>query len=160
MIPLPIVFRYRDLVAFNGAMLEIEACGRALLNKESDDSWWMCGVTPGALAAGDAEIKGAFSEFKQRYLAVIYDAVEEAESFKDLVREIERFFYQDSKPTLAEWHAAVEQLRAHREADSGLLAGIPCVNADEIPRVIVTLVDAKKIEPSLNRLDEQYAKAA
>lgn len=154
----PVLFSYRDLIMGRDFVAYVEADGRALLRKE-EDCYWADGVCPGALSAGGKEISETNREFKKRYLSVLFDIAEEAETFSDFKREVEAFFNECDEQSAADWDAA------HASVKEGKLTSgeLPQRAASaRPPRITVQKVDpnAKHEPASFNRFDEDLVNLA
>jgi hypothetical protein len=144
----PILYGFHDLIAGNGFVAAVALDGRALLTEE-EGGFWMYGVNPGGLAAGGQTPGEAQSEFRLVYRSVLFDLAAECRDFEGFLGEVERFAGETNEPTLAEWLAAVEDVRSGRvEAD--WLSRKP---AESRVGVTVTRVEQRP-SPSANALDE------
>jgi hypothetical protein len=150
----PIVFRFRDLIAGNGFLSRVLVDGRALLTKEDDGDQWVYGVQPGAVAGGASDAATALNEFKARYESVLFDIAGEAVTFNDFEREVRAFFNGVNETDEEEWTNALREVRRTNAS----LEDLPTVKAESVPsRIEVALVD--KVQPAMNALD-QVARAA
>lgn len=88
----PLLFTFRGLVAGNGFVAAVEACGRAPLVRESEEDWWFYGVEPGGIGEGGKTANEAHLAFNSSINGVLADVAEETPSFKDFKATAESFF--------------------------------------------------------------------
>src|SRR5258706_8580365 len=96
----PLLFGFNDLLAGKGFFAGVSVSGRGLLVDEGD-GFWMYGVNPGGVAAGGKTPAEAQSEFRLVYRSVPFDIASEAMDFHGFKEEVDRFFNDTNKPTLA-----------------------------------------------------------
>ena len=108
----PILFSVRDPVIGNGFVAGVEVNGRALMRKESDGSFWVDGVFPGAVAAGGRSRDESLLRFRESYRTVLYDFALSAASFGEFKTEVERFFWEETPGEAASWRDAAAALGA------------------------------------------------
>lgn len=143
----PLLFGFRDLIAGNGFVAGVNLRGRALLVNEGD-GFWMYGVNPGGVAAGGSTAGEAQSEFRSAYRSVLFDIAAEAETIEEFARQVEQFVDETNTPNLAEWKAAVAEVRqGHVDAD-----WLPKRKAES--KIGVEVVHLEHPAPSANVLDE------
>ena len=143
----PILFGFRDLIAGNGFIAGVDLSGRAVLADEGD-GFWMYGVNPGGVAGGGSTPGEAQAEFRSAYRSVLFDIAAEAGSFEDFARQVKQLVEETNVPTLAEWQAAVAEVRQGRvDAD-----WLPKRKAEAKIGVEVALLEHPL--PSANMLDE------
>lgn len=119
---LPLFFTFQDRIFGSGFLAEVEACGRAVVECNSDEEGmvWINGVQPGGIAAGADTRTAAYGEFREAYREVLFDIAEEAATFASFKKAVLQFFSEVCQPTDAEWWAAVEQVRAEEYQEEGL----------------------------------------
>jgi len=143
----PLLFGFNDLIAGKGFFAGVSVSGRGLLVDEGD-GFWMYGVNPGGVAAGGKTPAEAQSEFRLVYRSVLFDIASEAMDFHGFKEEVDRFFNDTNKPTLAEWEKAVQEVRRENvEVD-----WLPKKSAESQIEARVLLVENPV--PSVNALDE------
>jgi len=152
----PLLFSFRDLIAGKGFVAGVVVDGRVLLEEEGDGEVWMYGVQPGGVAGGGPSRDAAFREFKNRYISVLYDVAQDADSFAVFEREVTAFFNTVSDGTGRDWEAALAEVRRTQAS----LPGVPTMKAeDRTPTLQIILIDETNSRPSANALD-QFSEAA
>lgn len=148
----PILFGFRDLVAGKGFLAGVAVSGRALLQGDEENGYWMHGVNPGGLSAGGVDIGAAQRAFRDTYRTILFDISADAGEFGEFKSEVERFFHETSERLLSEWEEAVEWVRA----DDIHVEGLPRVRSDRAKLSIeVVPLSVDQLEPALNAPDEQ-----
>ena len=120
---LPLFFTFQDRIFGNGFLAEVEACGRAVAECNSDEEGmvWINGVQPGGIAAGAATRLAAYGRFREAYREVLFDIAEEEATFANFKKgAVLQFFSEGCRPADEEWWAAVEQVRAVGHQEEGL----------------------------------------
>ncbi len=119
---LPLLFTFKDLVYGDGFLADIEAQGRALLERgpEEEGEVWITGVQPGGIAEGAESALKAYAKFKNTYKAVLFDVALEAKTFNEFRQEVQNFFNEVCSPAEKEWWHAVERVRKERYTEKGL----------------------------------------
>ena len=115
----PLLFTFLNKVEGNNYLAEIAVHGRALAEKE-EGGWWIYGVHPGGLAASGPSLPEAYAEFRKAFLKVLFEEASEADNFYAFRAGARKFFDEISRPTLAEWEAAREQVRAGKITIDGM----------------------------------------
>jgi hypothetical protein len=110
----PILFAWREVVEGDGYFAGVDVRGRALMTQETETEFWLEGVNPGGLSARGATSAEALAEFQVAFRTILSDIAADSPSFDDFRREVKAFFEQVSPTLLAEWEAAVEEVRAGR----------------------------------------------
>lgn len=86
------LLHYKTPIIGRGWIALVEMKGRYTV-----DGNWIYGVNPGAIAGNGEEA------FYKALFEVHLDIAEEAESFDDFKKEVERFFYQCDEESLRTW---------------------------------------------------------
>jgi hypothetical protein len=151
----PLLFGFRDIIQGDGFLARVAVEGRALmLVDEPPEKVWIEGVNPGGFAASGHSSAEALEEFRQSYLAVLFDIAADAGDFETFRRGVEEFFHDTNEPASRDWETAVEEVRAGR-TDTGWLAKRP---ADSPQRIEVVRVEQPTARD--NQLGEGAALAA
>lgn len=150
----PFFFTFLDKVEGNGYLADVAVHGRVLATEE-DGVWWMYGVNPGGVAACGKSRAEAYTEFRKAVMSVLFDiATRSSKDFFAFRKEARRFFDEVNCPTLAEWEAAREQVRAGKVTIEGMRR-----ETQESPRRI-EIKQKKKFAAKDNRTDPQAVVAA
>lgn len=139
----PVLFTFRDAISGNGYLAGVTLSGRALMEREEDDKWWVYGVRPGAIAQVGATPNEAFLLFRNRYKEVLFDVAEESVDFDGFRAEVERFYHQPDEEEEKRWTESVAAVRA------GEL--VPEAPFSELPR---EAPENRPTQISIERLDE------
>lgn len=115
----PLLVTFLDKIEGDGYLVDIRVHGR-LLAVEDDDAWWMYGVNPGGLAASGKSRAEAYSEFRKTLMKVLFDLASDATDFYAFRKAATQFFDETNEPTLKEWEAAREQVRAGKITIEGM----------------------------------------
>jgi hypothetical protein len=107
----PILFTIADVVSSRRFLIEVRACGRALMVPE-DDAWWLYGVEPGGIACSGESPGAACVRFTEAFKKVLTDIAEEARDFGDFERLAHEFFSQQDDAERARWDKAFSDLRS------------------------------------------------
>ena len=107
----PLLFTFLDKVEGDGYLPEVAVHGR-LLAVQEDEGWWMYGVNPGGLAASGKDRGQAYAEFRKTLMEVLFDIASDAPDFYTFRKLATKFFGETNEPTLKEWEAARQQVRA------------------------------------------------
>jgi hypothetical protein len=108
----PVMFDFKDVVSGNGFLSGVTLCGRALIERDQDGTWWVNGVQPSGIAECGAAAMEAFSNFRNSYKKVLFDIAEEASNFEAFEREVKRFYSENAASELERWNTAVQEFRA------------------------------------------------
>jgi hypothetical protein len=119
----PLLFTFHDKVDGNGFVADVETRGRALAVAESDGSWSLYGVKPGALAGSGETLLEAHGDFRLGFTAVLLDFAEEAGDFSTFEKMVVRFFEDTDDESVAEWDAAVKAVRSGKITGQELKLG-------------------------------------
>ena len=147
---LPLLFTFKDRVEGNGFLADIEAQGRVLAVRGSEEEGevWMNGVQPGGIAEGGESEKKAYRAFKNIYKSVLFDIALEAKNFDEFKSEAENFFTQVCRPIEKEWWNAVKQVRKEKYREEGLRK-----KSAKKTEVKITVTDVKQFTPEHNIID-------
>jgi hypothetical protein len=149
----PLIFGLREHLNGEGFVVGVHIDGRALMTVEKDGVW-IDGVNPGGVAGGGLDRGAAWVEFREGIRSVLFDIALEASTFDRFKQEVEKFFHETSAQVVAEWQAAVLDVRAGKvESD------LPHKNADVFESKVWVLLN-KKPDPKDNKLDMGLAVAA
>ena len=151
-----IVFSFRDTVEGSGFLARVTTQGRALIASD-DDSWWVYGVQPGAIADSGDSPQGAYAAFRQAFTKVLFDFASGAESFDKFEQEVQSFFEAVDASEEDRWRAAVEALRSGEQEPEAPFDQLARLNADEYKYGIeVERLDVgqRAFTPEENRVDE------
>lgn len=107
----PLMVTFRDVVSGNGFLAGVTLYGKALAVKEDDGKWWMYGVRPAAIAEWADTPQDAFSKFKARYKAVLFDFAEEVPDFAAFELRVKNFYSDPDFVEEERWTAALEAIR-------------------------------------------------
>jgi hypothetical protein len=115
----PLCFRYTSPIIGRRFVSHIDICGRLIAAPELDGTW-LYGVNPGALAASGKTLADAYSEMRDTLTTTFVTFAQEASSFEDFKASVETYF-NATDDDLADWEAAVEQIRSgHAPVPQGL----------------------------------------
>lgn len=145
----PLLFNYRDLVSGQSFLAGVSTSGRGVLVEETDGSWTMYGVYPGALAGVGDTRDAATSQFRDMYRAALYDMAETATGFDEFEAEVRSFFHDKNEVNEAEWNEAAQKI-AEGETDGELRTQKA---AEHPPKVKVEEVSDRGTQA--NQLDEE-----
>lgn len=112
----PLLFTLQDAVAGCGFLAGITVYGKALMQLENDDKWWMYGVCPGAIAESGKTPEEAFLHFRNRYKEVLFDIAGECKSFIDFKAQVESFFNAVDQEEERRWNEGLEIVRNNGSA--------------------------------------------
>jgi hypothetical protein len=158
----PLLFTFYDKVEGEGFLATVTTQGRALAVHEADDTWSLYGVEPGAIAACGKTILEAHADFRRTLTGVLYDFAAEARADFEVFRRLaERFFYEADGKSVAEWKAAVDEVRAgtiRPEEVPVKPGGIRTEDADSKRGIFVEA--RHEFRPAGNVLDVPFAIAA
>jgi hypothetical protein len=115
----PLLFTFLDKVEGNNYLADVAVHGR-LLATEEDGIWWAYGVNPGGGAASGATLGEAYVEFRKIVMKVLFDIASEADDFYAFRESAKEFFEETNEPTLKDWEAAREQVRAGKITLGGM----------------------------------------
>lgn len=152
LIALPFVFTFLDAVDVRGFKAKVTSRGRVLAASELPEGVWFNGVRPGAIAAGAATFLEAFGKFRENYRLVLADMAEGAASFEAFRTSVKTWFHEGDEMTDADWHAAVEAVRAYGPAK----LGFPIANADTVPLISVEEVKECTLQANSSDLTEVF----
>ncbi len=150
------VFSFRNTVEGAGFLARVTACGRALMVHEEDDSWWLYGVEPGAIAESGASGPEAYAAFRRAFTKVLFDFVAGAENFVAFRAQVQDFFVAADEAEEAEWRASVEALRSGELELEKPLDELPRWDADGACDAVVERLDVlhRRFRSDENVLDE------
>ena len=160
----PLLFTFHDKIEGDGFIADVETRGRALAVKEDDETWSIYGVQPGALAGSGRTLLEAHAEFRRTFSTVLFDLVVEALNSDAFVHEVQRFFDETDPVSVAEWEAAVTEVRAGNITPQELQVtddGIRKESAASERFVRVTCKDHQlQLRATANATDSLYLAAA
>jgi hypothetical protein len=107
----PIIFTINDVVATSSALIDVRACGRALMAEE-DGAWWLFGVEPGGIADSGASPQEAFLRFTETFKKALCEIAEDAGNFERFEVAARAFFTEADGVEADRWRTAVATLRA------------------------------------------------
>ncbi|HEX3901229.1 MAG TPA: hypothetical protein VH853_00160 [Polyangia bacterium] len=153
-----LVFSFPDVIVGNGFTARVELKGHALFVQEGEESTWLYGVQPGAVAGGGKDWAEATRAFKENYLSVLFDIAIEAVDYEGFKSAVEAFFSEVNEPNQEEWARALDNVR--RNPDQ--LAGHTTVKAEDHPPCLrVSMLDQRSMNPRVNQFDAvEVARAA
>jgi hypothetical protein len=157
----PLMFTFRDAVSGNGFLAGVTLSGRALMVHE-DDSWWIYGVRPGALAETGQTPQEAFLKFRNTYKTVLFDMAEESADFESLKKEVERFYYEPDDEEERRWMEAFRELRSGKMQPEPPFSSLP----KEAPETRPTQITVERLDAVTTRftvadnIPDMYARAA
>lgn len=106
----PVLYDFRDLVAGNGYVAQVEILGRVLLEEDADEVSFS-GVQPSGLAGSGANRGEAWAEYLARHRAVLFDMADEASDFDGFRNAVKGFFDEPNGDMEALWGEAVAAVR-------------------------------------------------
>ena len=106
-------------------------------------------MNPGGLAADGASLEDAHTAFRKTLTSVLFDLAGEAETFSLFKVAVEEFFNETNEPTLAEWQAAVDEVR---KSDLSV-EGIPREPAESPVFVNVVIKEQREFSAACNVLE-------
>jgi hypothetical protein len=109
----PLLFKLQTAVEGSGFLAGITVSGRAVMEQDENNEWWMYGVYPGAIAAGGGTPNEAFLNFRNRYKEVLFDIAEQEapNGFLSFKTATEHFFNGVDSEELKRWDGALETVR-------------------------------------------------
>jgi len=141
----PLFFRRDDYIAGNGFICLVSSTGRVLLSVE-EDSVWVYGVIPAAIAATGSTQEAALRDFKDTYITVLQDFAKEASDADAFERQVHAFFDQAADEIEQGWQAARETVRS----EGITLEGVAAAREEEYPdgAQVIAIRDAVEVKPS------------
>lgn len=115
---LPLLFSFNQVVLGDGFVAGVRVNGRALL--EEGEETWISGVATVGFAAGGADRGVAFTEFRNAWMAVLFDIAEESASFEAFEQACTEFLSSRVSRLSAEWDAALAEVRRLKFVDPTL----------------------------------------
>jgi hypothetical protein len=143
----PLLFRFRGPVLGKGYIAVVELLGRVIARPEDNDSVWLDGVNPGALAVGASSIKSANKELNSALTAVFVDFAEQADGFDDFKTAVVKFFHETDDESVSEWEASVAAVQRGALTSPGIL---PVLSAQSPLTVDVTYKSIESVTPQDN----------
>jgi len=137
----PLLFATRELVAGNGFIAGVRACGRVLMVQEEESEWWIYGVEPGGIAERGETPKEAHLQFVTGMRNALHDFAGLAGSFDDFKAEVTRFTAQVDPIEDARWQTAVQTLRAGAEVSDPFFASLERWAAEKKCEVEIVLLN-------------------
>ena len=141
MLHYPLMFTFRDAISGNGFLAGITLSGRALMVHE-DDSWWIYGVRPGAIAESGQTPQEAFLRFKNTYKTVLFDIAEEFTDFESFKKEVERFHLEPDDEDERRWEEAFSAFRSGKIQPEPPFSSLP----QEAPEKRPTEVKVERLD--------------
>lgn len=141
----PLFLNYKGAVIGNGFIADISALGRLLATVEEEGTW-LYGVNPGAVAADGRSIDDAHAAVRETIRLVFVDIAQEAQSFAEFKQRAEAFFNETDEESVAEWTAAVEEIRASK----GAALNLPQQPAETMPFISVQHKATEELTPAMN----------
>lgn len=155
---IPLMFGFADLIEGHGFIARIKTNGRAVAEPESDDCWWINGVTPGGVCASGATAKEALKSFRFAYHEVLLDCALNCRTFESFRSEVESIFNSTNQDIMREWQDAVSELRDG--ASAGPLEGLARKPSDSPAYgVTVEMIVTDNAEPQRDG-ELEFARAA
>ncbi len=155
----PLLFTFRGLVAGNGFVAAVEACGRALLVRESEEDWWFYGVEPGGIGEGGKTANEAHLAFNSSINGVLADVAEETPSFKDFKATAESFFGEIDRTDEARWAQARAALRSGAPLEEPFVQQLRRETRETPCEVRITRINATAARPRMNAGEPEIALA-
>jgi len=131
----PLMFTFRDAVSGNGFLAGVTLSGRALMVHE-DDTWWLYGVRPGAIAETGQTPQETFLRFRNTYKMVLFDFAEESADFEAYKKEVERFYYEPDAEEERRWMEAFQDLRSGKAQPEAPFSSLPMESPETRPTQI------------------------
>ena len=154
---LPLLFSFQQLVVGAGFLAGVRVNGHALLDEAADDGTWITGAAPVGFAGGGADRGTAFAEFRNAWIAVLFDIASESGSFEAFRTATVEFLSSKAAPLTAEWEAALAEVRRTDYRDPHLKREV--VDGHKVVFEVVDLTHLG-LQPKLNELDHGWKAAA
>ena len=132
----PLMFTFRDAVSGNGFLAGVTLSGRALMVHEEDDTWWIYGVRPGAIAETGQTPQETFLRFRNTYKMVLFDFAEVSADFEALKKEVERFYDEPDAEEERRWMEAFQDLRSGKVQPEAPFSSLPVESPETRPTQI------------------------
>jgi hypothetical protein len=129
----PLVFTLQNAVEGCGFLAGITIHGKAVMERDENDEWWMYGVCPGAIAAGGKTPNEAFLNFRNRYKDVLFDIAEECGGFLAFKNATEAFFKAEDAEEKARWEQGLELARRTGSSLPEPFTELPRRKAEDFP---------------------------
>jgi hypothetical protein len=127
----PLVFTLQNAIEGCGFLAGITVHGKAVMEQDENNEWWMYGVCPGAIAGGGDTPNEAFLNFVNRYKEVLFDIAAECQTFLAFKAEIESFFKAEDAEEKSRWNHALEVVRRNDSAIPEPFTQFPRQKAEE-----------------------------
>ena len=150
----PLLCSFQEFVPGRGYVAGVKMAGRALATEEAQE-WWIYGVNPGGIAESGRTLIEAHAQLRASLRRYLSDVAHDAADFEAFKTEVERFFNETDAESIAEWEAAVADVRSGK-TNLDELAKAP---ADAERSVKVHQVVLASVKP-VQALDEGPAVAA
>lgn len=121
----PVIFTVQDAISGNGFLSSVKMCGRALVYRDVEGTWWITGVHPGGMAHRGESMMEAYSNFRNSYRTVLFDIAEEASNFDAFKSEVERFYRECGPEEDERWNTALQALRSGDLVPEQPVAALP-----------------------------------
>jgi hypothetical protein len=148
----PLVFTLQNAIEGCGFLAGITVSGKAVMEQDENNEWWMYGVCPGAIAGGGETPNEAFLNFGNRYKEVLFDIADECKSFLSFKSEIEAYFRAEDVEENTRWDQALERVRRNDSALPEPFTKLPRKKAEDFEVGI-------RIERLENKKPQQYKPA-
>lgn len=159
----PLVFTLQNAIEGCGFLAGITITGKAVMEQDENEEWWMYGVCPGAIAAGGDTPKEAFQNFRNRYKEVLFDIAEECGNFLAFKNETEAFFRSEDSEENARWEYALKVVRGSDSALPEPFTEMPRKRAEDVAvDILVERLEnksSKQFKPT-NNIQDSVAQAA
>jgi hypothetical protein len=128
---LPLLYRFELLVAGHGFTALVNMVGSALLEATVDEhdaatqeevcvDYSVTGVFPVGIVGVGADRGSAFHDFRDAWETLVQQLAAEASSYAVFERSCKEVLATNDSPLIAQWHEAVQQVRAHGYVDPHL----------------------------------------
>ncbi len=154
----PVLFTFQEAVSGNGFLAGINLCGRAIICKEADNTWWTYGVHPGGIAETGKSALESFAAFRNSYKNVLFDISEEAANFEAFETEVQRFFRETASDAEERWTAALQAIRTGEVTPEEPFSTLPRQSPSQRPEKVevkrLDTVESRKFSSQLNIADK------
>ncbi|MGA7521215.1 MAG: hypothetical protein WBW84_01960 [Acidobacteriaceae bacterium] len=148
----PLVFTLQNAIEGCGFLAGVTVSGKAVMEQDENEEWWMYGVCPGAIAGGGGTPNEAFLNFGNRYKEILFDIADECQSFLRFKSEVESFFKAEDAEEKDRWNQALAVVRGNDSSLPEPFQKMPRKKAEDFEVGI-------RIERLENRKPQQYKPA-
>lgn len=162
MIRYPLFFSHAGPVVGNGFIAHYAIDGRCLLEHTAHDLCTIFGINPGGMAGQGCDPGEAQRDFLATLRSVISDLAAEAASYEAFATSLTAFVAETNEPSLAEWTAAVREVRSGELDRSQYSHTIPAEQPASVRVALVVAPQTKPqvpLAPELNLRDEMQVAA-